>query len=157
MLSQKDVDLLYPATGASGSVGEATGPSSARGDPAIASFTRSCLLNLAFADSKSKSTSGTSTFWFVCLAPPRPRPPLPGANPLPPALPGCLGARIGSLVLISLTFLVRLSMGVPFACPAGGNLAIAAATAAVAAWVASLKFAGVGWAAGGVATLPGCC
>lgn len=33
---------------------------------AIASLTRSCLLNFAFADSKSKSVSGTSIF-LLCV------------------------------------------------------------------------------------------
>jgi hypothetical protein len=40
-----------------------------------------------------------------------------------------------------LTFLVKLSTALPFVCPAGGSFAIAAATAAVAASVASFKLA----------------
>jgi hypothetical protein len=96
----------------------------------MASLTKSCLLNLALDDAKSKSVSGTSTFALVFRAPPRPRP-LPGAKP--PVDPGCLGARIGSFVLISLTFLVKLSMAFPLAWLRAGSLAIAAATAAVAA------------------------
>ena len=149
---------MYPLVGTADSVGDvASGGVSPIGDPAMASLTKSSLLNLAFDDSKSKSVAGTSFVGAdLDCAPPLPPRPLLWANPAPP---GCLGARIGSLVLISLTFLVKLSTAFPFACvcPAGGSLAIAAATAAVAACVAAAIRAAVsstGLVAG--TALPGC-
>ena len=136
MLSKNEADLLYPLVGTEDSVGDvALGGVSPIGDPAMASFTKSSLLNFAFDDSKSKSVVGTSF-----AGAPRDCPPPLAPRPLvwvKPAPPGCLGARIGSVVLISLTFLVKLSTAFPFVCPAGGNFAIAAATAAVAACVAA--------------------
>lgn len=123
----------------------------------MASLTRSCLLNLAFAEAKSKSVSGTSTLGAGLRAPPLPPRPLL-ANPAF-WLPGCLGARTGSFTLISLTFLVRLSIPLPFICPPVGSFAIAAATAAVAACVASLKLAAgsTGLAVGTEAFAAGLC
>lgn len=77
MLSKKLDDLLYAAAGgittlsgfdsaarplvaASGTGGVAVSP---KGDPvAIASFTESILLNFAFAEAKSKSVEGISSF-----------------------------------------------------------------------------------------------
>jgi hypothetical protein len=61
ILSKNEADLLYPVEGAADSVGDvASGVFSPTGDPAIASLTKSSLLNLALADSKSKSVVGTS-------------------------------------------------------------------------------------------------
>lgn len=94
-------------------------PVSVTGEPAIASLRRSSLLNLALDCAKSKSESGTST--FPVGRPPRPRP------------RGAVGALV-ALTLISLTLLVKLSMALPPPLP---SWAMAAATAALAALVAS--------------------
>jgi hypothetical protein len=153
MLSKNDADLLYVATGIitfsvsllvpSGEVAEDPFVAGMSAEPlmgdteAMASLTRSCLLNFAFADSKSKSVAGTSTFllceWLLPLNPPLP----PLCVPVWLFVAGCRDGRALSLVLISLTFFVRLSTASFPVCAfwpgAGGNLAIAAATAAVAA------------------------
>jgi hypothetical protein len=158
MLSKNEVDLLYPLVWTADSVGDvASGGFSPIGEPAMASLTKSSLLNLAFDDSKSKSVVGTS-FVGATLDCPPPLPPRPlvWTNPAPP---GCLGARIGSVVLISLTFLVKLSTALPFVCvcPAGGSFAIAAATAAVAACVAAIILAALSSAGLAAGTALPCC
>jgi hypothetical protein len=77
MLSKKLDDLLYAMAGGMTTLSEfdsvvwplgtgsvvTGGALSPRGEPvAIASFTESILLNLAFADAKSKSVAGISSF-----------------------------------------------------------------------------------------------
>lgn len=152
MLSKNDVVLLY-ATGTSVSAAGSRPDAlpvgvSVTGEPTTASFTRSCLLNFAFDEAKSKSASGTSTF---AGRGPRARP------------PRVFGPVRVAFTRISLTLLVRLSIALP---PAGwpavgdSNLAIATATAALAACVASRRAATVaaaefGWSLGPLA-LPAC-
>lgn len=131
MLSKKDLDLLYATAGlplgtsTSAACEASSSGCSVNGDPAIASLAISSRLNLALDWAKSKSESGTSTFWPPGR-PPRPRP-RPAGVPLP------------ALTLISLTLFVRLSIALPPLLP---SCAIAAATAARAAFVASSTLLG---------------
>src|SRR3569833_153046 len=108
MLSKNDRDLLYASAGTAVlvlSLAPSRDPlgASPSGEPAMASLTRSSLLNFALADSKSKSAAGTST---LPGRPPRPRPPRVAE---PPAL-------AAAFTRISFTFLVRLSIGLPLGC-----------------------------------------
>lgn len=109
-----------------------------KGEPdAIASLTRSCLLNLALLVSKSKSVVGTSTGLtrsrLLGRLPPRP-PRCPAGKPPAPGWRGCL---VLSSVRMSPTRLVKLSILASVGAAAEtGSLAIAAATAAAAVCVA---------------------
>lgn len=94
--------------------------------PAPASLAICSLLNLALDWAKSKSESGTSTFAAPPCRTPRPRP-----RPL--------GALLLAFTRISLTFFVKLSMAV---LPLPSSCAIAKATAALAALVASSTLLG---------------
>jgi hypothetical protein len=106
------------------------------GDPvAIASLTKSCLLNLALEDSKSKSVVGTSIFGCWGCPPRPPRPPLP---PRKAPVPCGRGWRLCCSRIPS-TFCARLLRGsVAGAGPLFWtlSLAMASATAAVASCVA---------------------